>query len=272
MLFCPVEGGVGDQRTTGPEDSQWHSSTSLMRSSAGVGTGSRCSCAADGGPAVGVPEARRPGYRRAQDPSGLHSSAKGAAPQMVEQLVEVPVPESVLVACGTDFAGVEWRQFRAGSSGVWDARSTPGGGNARLGSPPAQGGIQILDKAEAVRRPLVVHVPVLFSDKFLQSKEFHRLVPQIQFISRVWDFLLWSRDEYARCQTVQKISPGAVLGRMSTRPLLCNDRVTVRTVQKTVLVPQLQFNDVGSIRCDHAAPSSNSFQCPVLSCVFRFFL
>ena len=32
-------------------------------------------------------------------------------PQMVEQLVEVPVPESVLEARGLDFAGVEWRQF-----------------------------------------------------------------------------------------------------------------------------------------------------------------
>ena len=30
-------------------------------------------------------------------------------------------------------------------------------------------------------------VPALFSDKFQQSKEFYRFVPQIQFISRVWD-------------------------------------------------------------------------------------
>ena len=83
-----------------------------------------------------------------------------------------------------------------------------------------------------------------------------------------------SRDKYAQCPTVQKIgvSPGAVLGRMSTLPLLCNDSVMVQTVQKTVLVPQLQFIDVGSIRCDHAAPSSNSFPYAVLSGFFALFL
>ena len=42
-----------------------------------------------------------------------------------------------------------------------------------MGSPPAQGGLQILGKAEAVRWPLVVDVPVLFSNKFLQSKVGH---------------------------------------------------------------------------------------------------
>ena len=31
--------------------------------------------------------------------------------QLVEQLVEVPVPESVLLALATDFAGVAWCQF-----------------------------------------------------------------------------------------------------------------------------------------------------------------
>ena len=45
-------------------------------------------------------------------------------PQMVEQLVEVPVPESVLVACGTDFAGREWGQY-AGAGGIfWCLGST----------------------------------------------------------------------------------------------------------------------------------------------------
>ena len=56
--------------------------------------------------------------------------------------------------------------------------------------------------------PLVVDVPANISDKFLQSKEFDLLV---QF--------------FGGCP----------------RPLLCNDSVMVQTVQKTVLVPQLQF-------------------------------
>ena len=69
-------------------------------------------------------------------------------PQMVEQLVVVPVPESVLVARGTEFAGVVWcTRGRAGPTGAWRAPSTPGG-NARSDSPPAQGGKQILGKAE----------------------------------------------------------------------------------------------------------------------------
>ena len=79
------------------------------------------------------------------------------------------------------------------------------------------------------------------SDKFLQSEEFDRLVPQIQFFSRVWDIPV---VEQRQVRTVPNCAE-AVLGRMSMRPLLCNDRVMVQRVQKTVLVPQLQFIDVG---------------------------
>ena len=112
------------------------------------------------------------------------------------------------------------------------------------------------------------------SDKFLQSKEFDLWVPQISRSSpECGTFLLCCRDKHAQCPTVQKTgdSPGTVLGRLSTRPLLCNDGVMVQTVQKTVLVRQLQFIDVGSIRCDHAAPSSNSFPYTVLSWFFALF-
>ena len=69
----------------------------------------RFTCAADGGPADWVPEARRrAGDRRAQDPSGLRMPL--SEPQMVGRLVEVPAPEAVLVARGPDLAGTERRQ------------------------------------------------------------------------------------------------------------------------------------------------------------------
>ena len=67
--------------------------------------------------------------------------------------------------------------------------------------PPAQGGIQILGRAEAVDVEYV-EVPMVV-------------------------FQLFHRDRYAQCKTVQKIgdSPGAVLGSVGTRPLLYNDRL-----------------------------------------------
>ena len=55
-------------------------------------------------------------------------------------------------------------------------------------------------------------VPVLFSDKFQQSKVYVLKSPHIQFIDDFWTFLLCSRD-----------------------------RCVVSMVQKTVVVPQLQF-------------------------------
>ena len=42
---------------------------------------------------------------------------------------------------------------------------------------------------------LVMDVPVLLSDKFLQSKEFDQNAPQIQFIFRVWDILVCCAED-----------------------------------------------------------------------------
>ena len=53
--------------------------------------------------------------------------------------------------------------------------------------------------------PLVVDVPVNISDKFLQSKEFDLLVPQIPFISRVWDIPVLPQSVVRTVQTVQKV-------------------------------------------------------------------
>ena len=69
------------------------------------------------------------------------------------------------------------------------------------------------------------------SDKFLQSKEFDRLVPQIQFFSRVWDIPVVEQRRVRTVHTVQKTgdSPGAVLGEDVDMPVClwfrqCRDR------------------------------------------------
>ena len=50
----------------------------------------------------------------------------------------------------------------------------------------------------------VMDVPVLLSDKFLQSKEFDQNAPQIQFIFRVWDNLIVQRRRVRTVQPVKK--------------------------------------------------------------------
>ena len=44
--------------------------------------------------------------------------------------------------------------------------------------------------------PQFADVPVLFSDKFQQSKKFEFMVPQTQFIDDVWTHSLCNRDRY----------------------------------------------------------------------------
>ena len=64
------------------------------------------------------------------------------ATQLVEHLVEVPMPETLVLVRGTDVAGVPWCQVAHVTSS----------GPHRPGSLPAQGDIQILGKAEDRRR------------------------------------------------------------------------------------------------------------------------
>ena len=119
-------------------------------------------------------------------------------PQLAEQLVEVPVPSardcviketlsSVVLARCTDAAGQTWCHC-SGARGLywwlWGTQHTPSGDPQRE-SPPAQGGIQILGKAEEV-----VDVSVNMQRKFQQSMPIDIQVPQILFIARVLDFLL----------------------------------------------------------------------------------
>ena len=56
----------------------------------------------------------------------------------------------------------------------------------------------------------VKEVPVLLSDKFLQSKEFDLIAPQIQFIFRVWDIPVVQRRRVRTVQPVQKTGDSTV--------------------------------------------------------------
>ena len=80
-------------------------------------------------------------------------------------------------------------------------------------SPPAQGGIQILGRAEA-RLGSGIGVPVIMQLKFQQSFVVSVDVPHIPFIDRVVDISVASQRQGRTVQTVQKTgdSPGAVLG------------------------------------------------------------
>ena len=92
------------------------------------------------------------------------------------------------------------------------------------------------------------------SDKFLQSKEFDLIVPQIQFIFRVWDILVVEQRRVRKLHIVQKTGdwPGAVLGEDVDMPV-CVQRQGGSDTAETVLVPPVQFIDKGSSRCELAA-------------------
>ena len=66
-------------------------------------------------------------------------------PQLVKQLVDVPVPELVILARGKSALGLDWCQVAAPGRGTGGrrVRATPGG-TPQQGLPPAQGGKQML--------------------------------------------------------------------------------------------------------------------------------
>ena len=86
---------------------------------------------------------------------------------------------------------------------------------------------------------LVVDVPALFSDKFQQSKEFYRFVPQIQFISSVWDIPVVEQSSAKLCRR-REIRQVQFLVDVDA-PVVVQRQGYGQTVQKTVLVRQLQF-------------------------------
>ena len=88
----------------------------------------------------------------------------------------------------------------------------------------------------------------------LQSKEFDLIVHQIQFIFGVRDILVVNRDEYAQCKLCRRLeiprhwcSSGQVqfLEDVDMPVGVQTTGLWFRQVQKTVLVPQVQFNRRG---------------------------
>ena len=83
------------------------------------------------------------------------------------------------------------------------------------------------------------------SDKFLQSKEFDRLVPQIQFISRVWDIPV---VEQRGVRTVPNCAEdrrflGAVLGYVVNMPVGVPTTGYGLDSTEYCGVPQVQYSD-----------------------------
>ena len=107
-----------------------------------------------------------------------------------EQLVDVPVPQTVILAHGTHDRGIRWgatlRRVR---------------GTAPRASPPAQGGIQILGSAGVHQ---AVDVPVTMLDKFQQFYEFDILVPHLQFIDRVLDIAVMLQRQLCWCELYRR--------------------------------------------------------------------
>ena len=108
------------------------------------------------------------------------------------------------------------------------------------------------------------------SDKFLQSKEFD-LCLRSSSSPECGTFLLCCRDMYPQCKLCRRPEIRQVqFLEFVDAPVVVQRRCYGSDSAETVLVPQLQFIDVGSIRCDHAAPSSNSFPYAVQSGFFAF--
>ena len=162
-----------------------------------------------------------------------------AATQMAEELVEVLVLASVVLAHGRVATGAEWCQVAAP---WWDR-------DPRRDSPPAQGGMQVLGAAFTftIQEQIVdnaVDVPVIMQLRFQQFCEFNILVPGIQFIVRVLDISVLPQRQVRtvpNCAGDREDFTGAVLGWL-VAPVVVQRQVPgmVLTVQVTVVVPQLQ--------------------------------
>ena len=157
-----------------------------------------------------------------------------------EHWVEVPVPETVVLAHGS-VASAGARSLRGeGSTGGWPAHAVPSGTPWR-DSPPAQGGKEKLCTAAIpeIQEPILdkttVDVLVITQPEFQQS------VPQFQFFDRVLDIPV--RDRYAQCQTVQKRgdSTGAVLGEVAYTPVDVSTTGSRSSAENCLEVPWSPF-------------------------------
>ena len=145
----------------------------------------------------------------------------------------------LMIVMDTSGAG-SWGPLGCISGGF--APLTPSG-NPRRDTPPAQGGIWILGKAEVW---LVVDVPVTVHYKFQQSSPiFSGRYLRFRSSAECWLLQLLHRDRAysANCSDSLRFH-SAVLGWSSTCPLVCIRQGFGQTVEKTV-VPQLLSSDNG---------------------------
>ena len=124
-----------------------------------------------------------------------------------------------------------WMQVASDGATARDQGSSTGGclahsmpsGPSRRDSPPAQGGIEVLGRAEAHLAP-VVDVPATKQLKNLQSFEFLD-EPQIQFIDRLLLLPVSPQRQVRTVQTVQKTGVSQCSSWVVVdMPGVCNDR------------------------------------------------
>ena len=133
-------------------------------------------------------------------------------PQLAEQLVDVPVPEAVILARGRSAAGVIWYHVaaRGGRSYWWMGGSRHVQWVRPEGFTASPGRYINTGQAEVVA---VVDVPVVMQLKFQQSFVVFFMVPQLQFIDRVVVTSVASQRQGSQCKLCRKPeSTDAVLG------------------------------------------------------------
>ena len=108
-------------------------------------------------------------------------------PQLVEQLVDVPLPELVILVRGKSILGLDWCQVAAPGRGHWWQTGTR---NTRR-DPPGRytnTGRQAEVSTDPGEVTPVADIPVIMQLMFQQFYQFEFLkVPRIQFIDRVLD-------------------------------------------------------------------------------------
>ena len=125
--------------------------------------------------------------------------------------------------------------------GSWMVGAEAGGGGAGEGLRCLSG---LVPQRFVEQFLSVVDVPVIFKDKFQQSKRFELKVPQTQFFLRVPDIPVPTQRQVPTVLTLTV----QVQFLEGLTPVVVQRQVFVVTVQKTVEVPQLQVIDVGVVQ------------------------
>ena len=128
-------------------------------------------------------------------------------PQVVEQLVDVSVPESVILARGRDAAGITWCQV-AGHQGTRRGLLVDDGHTSRPVDPAGihrqlRAEKKLLGKAEVVAVVDVLVKQAPQAPDVLADRQWK--VPQVPFIDSVLDFLFCHRDGYELCKPCSRL-------------------------------------------------------------------